>query len=183
VSSVIVACDSISSAAWQIKFSSGLKANPPAGNWTVSKPGGRYRLRVDDADDDSDAWCTRLLRWLGRYPIVSIEDPLAERYEAGMIAFTRAAGRVQIIGDDFLTTSAARVRHAAHIGACNAVLRQRYHEGQESPRSARTGVNIIVLWNTLYINAALQQLEQEGFEISPRTSPAFHRWFLNILTS
>src|SRR4029450_11043535 len=36
--------------------------------------------------------------------------------------FTRAAPKVQIIGDDFLTTSAARVRHAAGIGACNAVL-------------------------------------------------------------
>src|SRR4029453_1721433 len=66
--------------------------------------------------------CMRLLRWLERYPIMSVEDPLAESDEAGMIAFTRAAGRVQIIGDDFLTTSAARVRHAAGIGACNAVL-------------------------------------------------------------
>jgi enolase len=83
---------------------------------------GRYRLRLDDADYDSDAWCMRLLRWLERYPIMSVEDPLAESDEAGMIAFTRAAGRVQIIGDDFLTTSAARVRHAAGIGACNAVL-------------------------------------------------------------
>jgi enolase len=83
---------------------------------------GRYRLRVDDADYDSDAWCARLLRWLERYPIVSIEDPVAESDEAGMVAFTRAAPKVQIIGDDFLTTSAARVRHAAGIGACNAVL-------------------------------------------------------------
>jgi enolase len=83
---------------------------------------GRYKLRVEDAEYDSDAWCARLLRWLERYPIVSIEDPVAESDEAGMVAFTRAAGKVQIIGDDFLTTSAARVRHASSIGACNAVL-------------------------------------------------------------
>jgi len=45
-------------------------------------------------------------------------------------------------------------------------LRQRYHEGQEDHLGALgLVVNIIVLWNTLYINAALQQLEQEGFEI------------------
>ena len=45
-------------------------------------------------------------------------------------------------------------------------LRQRYHEGQEDQLGALgLVVNIIVLWNTLYINAALQQLEQEGFEI------------------
>ena len=45
-------------------------------------------------------------------------------------------------------------------------LRQRYREGQEDQLGAlRLVVNIIVLWNTIYINAALQQLEQEGFEI------------------
>ena len=45
-------------------------------------------------------------------------------------------------------------------------LRQRYHEGQEDQFGALgLVVNIIVLWNTLYINAALQQLEQESFEI------------------
>jgi TnpA family transposase len=45
-------------------------------------------------------------------------------------------------------------------------LRQRYREGQEDQLGALgLVVNIIVLWNTIYINAALQQLEQEGFEI------------------
>jgi TnpA family transposase len=45
-------------------------------------------------------------------------------------------------------------------------LRQRYREGQEDQLGALgLVVNIIVLWNTIYINAALQQLEQEGFEM------------------
>src|SRR3984893_7926493 len=45
-------------------------------------------------------------------------------------------------------------------------LRQRYREGQEDQLGALgLVVNVIVLWNTIYINAALQQLEQEGFEI------------------
>ena len=49
------------------------------------------------------AWAELLLGWLERYPIVSIEDPLAEDDPEGMTAFTAAAGeRVQIIGDDFL---------------------------------------------------------------------------------
>jgi enolase len=64
-----------------------------------------------------------LLGWLDRYPIASIEDPLAEDDAAGLVRFTRAAaGRVQIIGDDFLVTSAERVRDAAARGACNALL-------------------------------------------------------------
>ena len=43
--------------------------------------------------------------------------------EAGLTGFTRAIGdRVQIVGDDFLVTSADRIRDAARAGACNAAL-------------------------------------------------------------
>lgn len=84
---------------------------------------GQYRLGLEGRQLDSGALADMLLGWLDRYPIVSIEDPLAEDDEAGLIAFTQAAGdRVQIIGDDYLVTNADRVRHAADVGACNAVL-------------------------------------------------------------
>ena len=64
-----------------------------------------------------------LIGWLDRYPIRSVEDPLAEDDADGLARFTAAVGeRVQIVGDDFLVTSAARVREAAEIGACNAML-------------------------------------------------------------
>ena len=85
--------------------------------------GGRYRLALENQELDSDALCERLVRWVERYPIVSIEDPLAEDDEAGLAAFTRAVGhRVQVVGDDYLVTSADRVRRAAGLGACNCVL-------------------------------------------------------------
>ncbi|WP_431855205.1 phosphopyruvate hydratase [Azospirillum sp.] len=84
---------------------------------------GRYRLGLEGVEYDSDGLCAVLLGWLDRYPIVSIEDPLAEDDEAGLVAFTRAAGtRVQIVGDDYLVTDARRVEAAAARGACNAVL-------------------------------------------------------------
>ncbi|MGD8809310.1 MAG: phosphopyruvate hydratase [Gammaproteobacteria bacterium] len=84
---------------------------------------GQYRLGLEGRQLDSGGLADMLLGWLDRYPIVSIEDPLGEDDEAGLIAFTEAAGRrVQIIGDDYLVTDAARVRHAAEVGACNAVL-------------------------------------------------------------
>jgi enolase len=84
---------------------------------------GKYHLALDQAQVDTDGMCERLLRWLERYPIVSIEDPLAEDDEEGLIALTRAVGsRVQIVGDDYLVTNAARIRRAAAAGACNAVL-------------------------------------------------------------
>jgi enolase len=85
--------------------------------------GGRYRLALENQELDSDAMCERLVRWVERYPIVSIEDPLAEDDEKGLAAFTRAVGhRVQVVGDDYLVTNAARVAQAAGAGACNCVL-------------------------------------------------------------
>ncbi len=85
--------------------------------------GGRYRLARDSAELDSDGLIEMLLGWVDRYPIVSIEDPLAEDDEAGLLRFTRAVGdRVQVVGDDYLVTNAERVTAGARIGACNAVL-------------------------------------------------------------
>ncbi len=84
---------------------------------------GRYRLGLDKRELDSEGMIELLLGWMERYPIVSIEDPLAEDDVRGMIIFTREAGqRVQIIGDDYLVTNAALVKQAASDKACNAVL-------------------------------------------------------------
>jgi enolase len=84
---------------------------------------GRYRLALDERTLDSDAMAAMLIGWLDRYPIVSIEDPLSEFDEDGLLRFTQAVGeRVQIVGDDFLVTNAMRIQKAARAGACNAVL-------------------------------------------------------------
>ena len=79
--------------------------------------GSRYRLARDGRELDSDGMAEMLISWLDRYPIVSIEDPLGEHDREGLRRFTRAVGgRVQIVGDDFLVTSADRVREAAASG-------------------------------------------------------------------
>jgi enolase len=84
---------------------------------------GRYRLGLDRRDMGTEEWIEVLIGWTRRYPIVSIEDPVAEDDSQGMCAITGAVGRrIQVIGDDFLVTSAARVAAAAGSGACNAVL-------------------------------------------------------------
>jgi enolase 1/2/3 len=84
---------------------------------------GLYRLALDGRALDSDGMAAMLIGWLDRYPIASIEDPLSEDDIEGLRRFTAAVGgRVQIVGDDFLVTSAARVREAAAMGACNALL-------------------------------------------------------------
>jgi len=85
--------------------------------------GGLYRLARDGRTLDSDGMAEMLMRWLDKYPIVSIEDPLGENDADGLRRFTAAVGgRVQIVGDDFLVTNAERVKQAAALGICNAVL-------------------------------------------------------------
>ena len=85
--------------------------------------GGLYRLGLEGKKLDSAAMIEMLTGWLDRYPILSIEDPLGEDDPDGFSAFTRAVGgRVQVVGDDFLVSDAARVRDAAARGAANTVL-------------------------------------------------------------
>ncbi|MEQ9814570.1 MAG: enolase C-terminal domain-like protein [Azospirillaceae bacterium] len=85
--------------------------------------GGRYRLTRDGKVLDSDSLSDMLLGWLRRYPIIAIEDPLAEDDLAGLSRFTRAAGpRVQVIADDLVVTNAGRIGEAAAAGAGNAAL-------------------------------------------------------------
>jgi enolase len=85
--------------------------------------GGTYTLALDDRKLDTGAMIDMLGRWCEAYPIVSIEDPVAEDDAEGFVAFTRAYGdRCQVIGDDFLVTNAARVRKAATDAAATAVL-------------------------------------------------------------
>jgi enolase len=85
--------------------------------------GGRYRLGLEQRELDRDALTEMLLQWCARYPIVSIEDPFAEDDDKGFEQFTAAVGdRIQVIGDDYLVTSASRVREAERRRSVNAVL-------------------------------------------------------------
>ncbi|HET6185266.1 MAG TPA: phosphopyruvate hydratase [Acetobacteraceae bacterium] len=84
---------------------------------------GRYRLALESKEMDSAGMVTLMKRWIDAYPIVSIEDPLAEDDVEGFAALAREVGdRVQIVGDDLLVTDAARIRRAAELRAANCVL-------------------------------------------------------------
>jgi enolase len=61
--------------------------------------------------------------WLGAYPIVSLEDPLAEEDWAGWRSLTEALGdRVQIVGDDLFVTNPERLRRGIADRSANALL-------------------------------------------------------------
>jgi len=83
---------------------------------------GRYRLGLEGRALDSDGMIEMLSGWLRRYPIVAIEDPLAEDDLPGLARFTARNPGVAVVGDDCIVTSAARIRDAAAAGACNTAL-------------------------------------------------------------
>ena len=84
---------------------------------------GHYRLALDDRELDSEGMIEMLLRWIRRFPIRSLEDPLAEDDAQGFARLMEVAGdRLQIVGDDLLVTDADRVRRAAEDRTANTVL-------------------------------------------------------------
>jgi enolase len=63
------------------------------------------------------------VRWCRQYPILSIEDPLAEEDWEGWAALTKALGdRVQLVGDDLFVTNPGRLQQGIRSGVANAIL-------------------------------------------------------------
>ena len=83
---------------------------------------GGYRLGRDGKTLSTDGLISLLADWIGSYPIVSIEDPLAEDDWDGMVRFSAMSDRIQVVGDDLLVTDAKRIRRATASHACNATL-------------------------------------------------------------
>jgi enolase len=84
---------------------------------------GRYALRNEGVELSADELIELVDGWRRTYPIVSVEDPLADDDWDGWERATRAlAGGVQILGDDLLVTDPARLARAVAGGVANAVL-------------------------------------------------------------
>jgi len=61
--------------------------------------------------------------WVEKYPIISIEDGLAEDdWDSFVLMMERLGDRIQIVGDDLLVTNVARVQKAIELRACNSLL-------------------------------------------------------------
>ncbi|HXV32986.1 MAG TPA: phosphopyruvate hydratase [Gaiellaceae bacterium] len=85
--------------------------------------GGRYRLPGEGLDLDADGMVSWWEELCGRYPIVSVEDGLAEDDWDGWRALTDRLGeRTQLVGDDLFVTNVERLRRGIEAGVANAIL-------------------------------------------------------------
>ncbi len=84
---------------------------------------GAYHLDGEGRTLDPEEMVEYWAELVGRYPIVSIEDGMAEEDWDGWVRLTeRLGGRVQLVGDDLFVTNTDRLRRGIELGAGNALL-------------------------------------------------------------
>lgn len=95
----------------------------PAASEFYEKDTGLYNLRTEGRKLNSEEMVNFWKSWVDQYPIVSIEDGLAEDDWEGWGKMVQELGdRIQIVGDDLLVTNPERVKRAIKEKAANALL-------------------------------------------------------------
>lgn len=95
----------------------------PAATELYDREAGAYRLAIEGRTLSSEEMVDWWADWAARFPIVSIEDGLAEDDFAGWQRLQQNIGhQVQIVGDDLLVTNAERIAMAIERQWCNALL-------------------------------------------------------------
>ena len=83
----------------------------------------RYRFRLERREFGSSEFVRLMADWCRRYPIVSIEDPLADTdWEGWREISGLLGGHIQLVGDDLFTTNVGRIKEGMAAGISNAVL-------------------------------------------------------------
>lgn len=84
---------------------------------------GKYRLRIEGKTLSSEDMVKLWEAWVDNYPIISLEDGLAEDDWDGWVALNQALGdRVQLVGDDLLVTNVERLQKGIELKVGNSIL-------------------------------------------------------------
>jgi enolase len=95
----------------------------PAASEFYEEDGGVYNLRKEGRKLSGEEMVEFWRSWVDQYPIVSIEDGLAQDdWEGWKLMVQELGDRLQIVGDDLLVTNPERVRRAIQDKAANALL-------------------------------------------------------------
>jgi len=86
--------------------------------------GGKYVLRAEEQTEFTPEEMVAFLeRLAGSFPIVSIEDGLAENdWEGWKLLTERLGSRLMLVGDDLFVTNSTRLRRGIEAGVCNSIL-------------------------------------------------------------
>jgi enolase len=94
-----------------------------AANGFFQPDSGLYHLVTEDRKLTATEWTAELCDWVGQFPLVSVEDPMAEDDWDGWQEISQAFGdRIQVLGDDLFTTNLGRLRRGVAAGVANSVL-------------------------------------------------------------
>ena len=84
---------------------------------------GTYRFSLEDKTFSSAEFADLMISWCEKYPVISLEDAMADTDWKGWEKVYNALGRkVQLIGDDLFTTNISRIKRGIEKSAANAVL-------------------------------------------------------------
>jgi enolase len=84
---------------------------------------GEYTLKAEGLSMSSEQFADYLAAWVDKYPIISIEDGMAENDWDGWKLLTRKLGKkVQLVGDDLFVTNTRFVKQGIEKGIANSVL-------------------------------------------------------------
>ncbi len=84
---------------------------------------GRYHLDSENRSFDAAGFTDYLADWVSRYPIISIEDGMAEADWAGWKLLTERLGKdCQLVGDDLFVTNTAILQEGINLGVANSIL-------------------------------------------------------------
>ena len=98
-------------------------AMDPATSECYNRATGLYELKGEGRTLTSDQMVDYWEDLVSRYPIISIEDGLAEEDWDGWQKLTeRIGGKVQLVGDDLFVTNTSRLAKGIELGAANAIL-------------------------------------------------------------
>jgi len=84
---------------------------------------GKYNLAIEGASLTSEEMADYYVNWVSQYPIISIEDGMAEDdWDGWRLISQKLGGKVQLVGDDLYVTNVSRLNQGIELKASNSIL-------------------------------------------------------------